>query len=158
MGPAATAQLSEGILVLMSLPALFHPFSTVRIMEVSFNQIVAATEPEWEPALGEYGWLWVLLVVSAAYTTFKLVQRKREQVERRRRFEALWGQREGESVDDWQARLKKRDEDREKWKRERERKARQRLSDGQWRSSRGSAYNERGEFDPPGGWGAAGPG
>jgi hypothetical protein len=26
------------------------------------------------------------------------------------------------------------------------------------RRSRGSAYNSRGDFDPPGGWGAMGPG
>jgi len=124
-------------------------------------QIVAVTpEPEWEPALGEYGWLWILILGVAIFVGYKLVQRRREQEEERLRHERMWGQHEGESTEQWQARIKKQEEDIEKWKRERQMKAsmRQSRNQNQKRRSRSSAYNERGEFDPPGGWGGMGPG
>jgi len=38
-------------------------------------QIVAVTpEPEWEPVLGEYGWLWILILGVAIFIGYKLVQ------------------------------------------------------------------------------------
>jgi hypothetical protein len=124
-------------------------------------QIVAVTpEPEWEPVLGEYGWLWILILGVAIFIGYTLVQQRREQEEERLRRERMWGQHEGESTEQWQARVKKQEEDIEKWKRERQMKAlmRQSRNQNQKRRSRGSVYNERGEFDPPGGWGGMGPG
>jgi hypothetical protein len=128
------------------------------MLTIAHWKVAVTPEPEWEPALGEYGWLWILMVGSAIFIGYKVIQRRRYQEDARQRHEWMWGQREGESTEEWQTRVTKQEEDREKWKREREQKATSRQAQTHKRRSRGSVFNERGEFDPPGGWGGMGPG
>ena len=85
------------------------------------------SEEEWEPALGTYGWLWITLAGTAGFVGYKFVRRRMDQTEALRRHEEIWGQRPDETEDQTA------------------------------RRSRRSAYNSRGDFDPPGGWGAMGP-
>jgi len=127
-------------------------------MQPRIQIITTAVEPEWEPALGEFGWLWITLIGLAVFTSFKLVQRNREQERARIEHEKTWGQRDGESTEDWKSRVKLQEEEIEKWKLDREIRVKRSIEQASNRRSRGSAYNSRGDFDPPGGWGGMGPG
>jgi hypothetical protein len=82
-----------------------------------------------------------------------------DQAEALRRHEAIWGQRSGETGEQWKVRVQsQKDEElkrNQEW--EAEAKARAGSSKRMYRRSERSAYNSRGDFDPPGGWGAMGP-
>jgi hypothetical protein len=127
-------------------------------MQSATQLFAAAVEPEWEPAFGEFGWLWISLGALAIFIAYKLFQRNREQERARIEHEKQWGQRDGESTEDWQSRVKLQEEEIENWRREREIKAQRNREQSLTRRSRRSVYNDRGDFDPPGGWGAMGPG
>jgi len=121
------------------------------------DSFAVSTEEEWEPALGTYGWLWITLAGIAVFVGYKYVQRRIDQAAERRRHEKKWGQRAEETEELWQLRVQRQKEDdlkqRQKWEARDRARARQQAA----RRSRRSTYNSRGDFDPPGGWGAMGP-
>jgi flagellar biosynthesis/type III secretory pathway M-ring protein FliF/YscJ len=119
--------------------------------------VAVSTEEEWEPALGTYGWLWVTLAGIAVFVGYKFVQRRIDQAAERRRHEERWGQRPEETEEQWQLRVQRQKEDDLKQRQEWEARERARARQQATRRSRGSVYNSRGDFDPPGGWGAMGP-
>lgn len=127
-------------------------------MQLAIQLFAVAVEPEWEPAFGEFGWLWVSLGAITIFIAFRLFQRNREQERVRIAHQKRWGQRDGESTKDWQSRVKLQEEEIENRRREHEIKVQQNREQAVTRGSRRSVYNDRGEFDPPGGWGAMGPG
>jgi len=57
-----------------------------------------------QPALGEYGWVWVSIVGIGQLVLHIRLQRQPEKLEAQRDYERLWGQRENETVEEWQAR------------------------------------------------------
>lgn len=103
---------------------------------------------EWEPALGTYGWVWVMLGLIVVVGGFKY---RRDQEESRRRFEELWKRRPEESDEQFRRRVA------EEQNELRRRRAAERGASPRYRSSGRSSQSRRREFDPPGGWGAAGP-
>lgn len=115
------------------------------------------SEEEWEPALGTYGWLWITLAGIEGFVGYKFVRRRMNQAEALRQHEEIWGQRLDETEEQWKARVQSQKDEELKRKREWEARARTRASEQTARRSRRSAYNSRGDFDPPGGWGAMGP-
>ena len=115
------------------------------------------SEEEWEPALGTYGWLWITLAGTAGFVGYKFVRRWMDQTEALRRHEEIWGQRPDETEEQWKARVQSQKDEELKRNREWEARSKTRASEQTARRSRRSAYNSRGDFDPPGGWGAMGP-
>ena len=131
---------------------------TVLNMRFPYHLVMAVqSEEEWEPALGTYGWLWITLAGIAGFVGYKFVRRRMDQAEALRRHEEIWGQRSDETEEQWKARVQSQKDEELKRKREWEARARTRASEQTARRSRRSAYNSRGDFDPPGGWGAMGP-
>jgi len=122
-------------------------------MNLFFHQIAPAVEEDMEPLLGTYGWVWVLMVGVGLFALYKRYQRKKEKAEAEKLHQHIWGQRPGETVDAWQARLEQQELERKEW----ERRANERRARRSTRNSRGTSYNGRGDFDPPGGWGGMGP-
>jgi len=122
-------------------------------MNLFTHRIVAAVNEDTEPALGTYGWVWVLAIGVGVFAVYKRYQRKKEKAEAEKLHQHIWGQRPGETVEAWQERLKEQELERKEW----ERKANERRARRSYRSSRGSSQNRRGDFDPPGGWGGMGP-
>jgi hypothetical protein len=57
-----------------------------------------------QPALGEYGWVWVSIVGIGQWVLHIRLQRQPEKLEAQRDYERLWGQRENETVEEWRAR------------------------------------------------------
>lgn len=106
---------------------------------------------EWEPALGTYGWVWVMLGLIVVVGGFKYRRYRRDQEESRRRFEELWKRRPEESDEQFRRRVA------EEQNELRRRRAAERGASPRYRSSGRSSQSRRREFDPPGGWGAAGP-
>ena len=129
-----------------------HPLGTVH--SVAPRTVPPSTTQgnvEWEPALGTYGWVWVMLGLIVMVGGFKYRRYRRDREESRRRFEEFWKRRPDESDEQFHRRVVE-----EKNERRRRRAAQNRSSPG-YRTSGRSSTNHRREFDPPGGWGATGP-
>ena len=47
-----------------------------------------------QPALGEYGWVWVSVIGVGMWVAYIRLQRQREKREAQRHYERIWGQRE----------------------------------------------------------------
>jgi hypothetical protein len=127
-------------------------------MHIFYRAAMAVQSEEgWEPAFGTYGWLWITLVGIAGFMGYKLVRRRMDQAEELRRHEKIWGQRPDETEAQWKVRVQSQKDEELKRNQEWEAEARTRASQRIYRRSNRSAYNSRGDFDPPGGWGAMGP-
>jgi hypothetical protein len=111
------------------------------------------SDQEIEPALGTYGWVWLLLIGLGLFVLYKRYQRKKDKAEAEARHQFMWGQRPGETIEVWQERVEQLENRQKEW----ERKERERASRPATRRARVSSYNHRGDFDPPGGWGGMGP-
>jgi membrane protein involved in colicin uptake len=122
-------------------------------MNLFTHQIVVAVNEDTEPALGTYGWVWVLAIGIGVFALYKRHQYKQEQAQAAEHHKYMWEQRPGETVEAWQERLKEQELERK----ERSRQANERAVRRSYRNSRGSSHNRRGDFDPPGGWGGMGP-
>ena len=92
-------------------------------------KLLADSTTRDQPALGQYGWVWVLIIGIGLWVAYIRLQRQREK--RESRFDSS-------RIADEQRRAR--------WAAERNRR---RYSDPRGRSR---------DFDPPGGWGAMGPG
>lgn len=114
----------------------------------------ATSQTEWEPAFGEYGWLWISLVILASYIVIIRIRNNRSRERARVSYEAIWGQREGESIKEWKTRVKSMEV--EIASDDKRRRLRVEEKNKQWAATRGT--RGRGDFEPPGGWGAMGPG
>jgi hypothetical protein len=110
-------------------------------------------DEDLEPALGTYGWVWILLAGVVLFAIYKWYQRKKDKAEAEARRQFIWEQRPGETVEVWQERLEQLQNRQKEWERKEKERSDRRAS----RSSRGTSYNHRGDFDPPGGWGGMGP-
>lgn len=110
-------------------------------------------DEDLEPALGTYGWVWILLVGVALFALYKWYQRKKDKAEAEARYQFIWGQRPDETVEVWQERIEQLQAKQKELARKNHERAIRRGS----RSSRRTSYNHRGDFDPPGGWGGMGP-
>lgn len=131
---------------------------TVLSVRFPYHLVMAVqSEEEWEPALGTYGWLWITMAGIAGFVGYKFVRRRMDQAEALRRHDEIWGQRPDETEEQWKARVQSQKDEELKRNREWEARARLRASQQKARRSNRSAYNSRGDFDPPGGWGAMGP-
>ena len=127
---------------------------TVLNMLFLYHLVVAVqSEEEWEPALGTYGWLWITLAGIAGFVGYKLVRRRMDQAEALRQYD----QRPDESEEQWKSRVQSQKDEELKRNRVREARSRLRASQQAGRRSERSAHSSRGDFDPPGGWGATGP-
>lgn len=113
----------------------------------------AQLNEEWEPAFGTYGWLWITLAGIAVFTGYKFVRRRIDQAESERRHEKIWGRRQGETEEHWSVRVQRQKDEELKLEHQWDARAREQAN----RRPRRSTYNSRGDFDPPGGWGAMGP-
>ena len=110
-----------------------------------------------QPALGEYGWVWVSIVGIGLWVAYIRLQRQREKRESQRHYERIWGQREDETVEEWQARTAQLRKDIEQSRiADEQRRARMAAERNRRRYSDRRRSSSR-DFDPPGGWGAMGP-
>jgi hypothetical protein len=123
---------------------------------VILSHLIADTSSNG-PALGQYGWVWISVIGIGLWVAYKRMQHLHHKREARRRHDYLWGHREGESVEEWQSRVVKLRDDLERSRRAEElRKLRMKFDHKQRRYR--EPHRSHRDFDPPGGWGAMGPG
>jgi hypothetical protein len=128
--------------------------------EMGSRSVWLAKTSTTQPALGEYGWVWVTLVGVAGWLAWRRFNKWRDQREEQRQHDERWGQRDGETTEAWQARVaqQKADDARreQQWNNERMQREMRNREYRARRAQRGRGG--RGDFEAPGGWGGLGPG